>query len=275
MTTITLLSWNVNGARAAHRTGFLPWLAEATPDILCLQETRCDAEQLPAEMRQPPGYHAFWHGSARKKGYSGTALLTRSAPEAVRFGLGDPQFDDEGRTIVADYPDFTLINCYFPNGGRDHSRVPYKLAFYDAFLALCERLRAEGRPVIFCGDVNTAHREIDLARPRENRNTTGFLPEERAWMDRLVASGYVDTLRHFSPRPGGAVHLVAAIWRRARAEHRLAHRLFLRRGRGVAARGRCLHPARSARQRPLPRRPAPGCAGTGALSTFRRASHYL
>jgi exodeoxyribonuclease-3 len=203
MTTITLLSWNVNGARAAHRTGFLPWLAEATPDILCLQETRCDAEQLPAEMRQPPGYRAFWHGSARKKGYSGTALLTRSAPEAVRFGLGDPQFDDEGRTIIADYRNFTLINCYFPNGSRDHSRVPYKLAFYDAFLALCERLRAEGRPVIFCGDVNTAHREIDLARPRENRNTTGFLPEERAWMDRLVASGYVDTLRHFHPDLAG------------------------------------------------------------------------
>ena len=203
MTTITLLSWNVNGARAAHRTGFLPWLAEAAPDILCLQETRCDAEQLPAEMRQPPGYHAFWHGSARKKGYSGTALLTRSAPEAVRFGLGDPQFDDEGRTIVADYPDFTLINCYFPNGGRDHSRVPFKLAFYDAFLALCERLRAAGRPVVFCGDVNTAHHEIDLARPRENRNTTGFLPEERAWMDRLVASGYVDTLRHFHPELAG------------------------------------------------------------------------
>ena len=187
MTTITLLSWNVNGARAVHRAGFLPWLAEAAPDILCLQETRCDAEQLPAEMRQPPGYHAFWHGSARKKGYSGTALLTRSAPEAMRFGLGDPQFDDEGRTIVADYPDFTLINCYFPNGGRDHSRVPYKLAFYDAFLALCERLRAEGRPVIFCGDVNTAHREIDLARPRENRNTTGFLPG-RARLDGYVWS---------------------------------------------------------------------------------------
>ncbi len=127
-----------------------------------------------------PGYHAFWHGSERKKGYSGTALLPRRAPDAVQFGLGVPEFDDEGRTIVADYPDFTLINCYFPNGSRDHSRVPYKLAFYDAFLALCERLRGEGRPLVFCGDVNTAHREIDLARPKENRNTTGFLPEERS-----------------------------------------------------------------------------------------------
>ena len=241
MTTITLLSWNVNGARAIHRAGFLPWLAGAAPDILCLQETRCDAEQLPAEMRQPPGYQAFWHGSERKKGYSGTALLTRMPPESVRFGLGDPQFDDEGRTIVADYRDFTLINCYFPNGSRDHSRVPYKLAFYDAFLALCERLRAAGRPVIFCGDVNTAHREIDLARPRENRNTTGFLPEERAWMD---TAGRPRLCRHpppLPPRPRGPVHLVAAIRRRARAEHRLADRLFLRRGRGAAARGRSVH----------------------------------
>ncbi len=199
MTPITLLSWNLNGARAAYRTGFLSWLAEAAPDILCLQETRCDAEQLPAEMRQPPGYHTFWHGSERKKGYSGTALLTRTAPESVRFGLGDPRLDDEGRTIIADYRDFTLINCYFPNGSRDHSRVPFKLEFYDAFLVLCERLRGEGRPVIFCGDINTAHREIDLARPRDNLNTTGFLPEERAWMDQVILHGYVDTFRHLHP----------------------------------------------------------------------------
>lgn len=199
MTLLTLLSWNLNGARAAYRTGFLSWLADAAPDILCLQETRADADQLPAEMRQPAGYHAFWHGSERKKGYSGTALLSRRAPDAVQFGLGVPEFDDEGRTIVAHYPDFTLINCYFPNGSRDHSRVPYKLAFYDAFLALCERLRGEGRLLVFCGDVNTAHHEIDLARPKENQNTTGFLLEERAWMDRLVAHGYVDTFRRLYP----------------------------------------------------------------------------
>ncbi len=203
MPTLTLLSWNINGARAAHRAGFLPWLAEAAPDILCLQETRADPEQLPDELRHPAGYHAFWHGSERKKGYSGTALLTRPRPNAVTFGLGVPEFDDEGRTIVADYPDFTLINCYFPNGSRDHSRVPYKMAFYDAFLALCERLREAGKPVIFCGDVNTAHREIDLARPRDNQNTTGFLPEERAWMDRLVEHGYVDTFRHCYPDRAG------------------------------------------------------------------------
>ena len=199
MPTLTLLSWNINGARAVHRAGFLDWLAQTAPDILCLQETRADADQLPAGLREPAGYHAFWHGSERKKGYSGTALLTRIAPDAVRFGLGDARFDDEGRTIIADFPDFTLINCYFPNGSRDHSRVPYKLAFYEAFLAVCERLRAEGRPVIFCGDVNTAHQEIDLARPKENQNTTGFLRKERDWLDEVTARGYVDTFRHFHP----------------------------------------------------------------------------
>jgi exodeoxyribonuclease-3 len=196
---ITLLSWNVNGIRAAYRKGFLDWLEQARPDILGLQETRAEAEQLPWDLRQPLDYHSYWNPSLRKRGYSGTGLLTREEPLDVVFGLGVPEFDQEGRTIVAHYPDFTLVNCYFPNGSRDHSRVPFKLAFYDAFLAMVERLRGEGRQVIFCGDVNTAHKEIDLTHPRSNRNTTGFLPEERAWLDRVVAAGYVDTFRHFHP----------------------------------------------------------------------------
>jgi len=198
-TTTTLLSWNVNGIRAAHRKGFLEWLAQAAPDILCLQETRAEESQLPAILAQPAGYRVFWNPSRSRKGYSGTALLTRSEPLSVQFGLGIEEFDQEGRTMIAQYPGFTLINCYFPNGGRDHRRVPFKLAFYDAFLDKCERLRAQGQAVIFCGDVNTAHREIDLAHPRANQNTTGFLPEERAWIDRVVEAGYVDTFRHFHP----------------------------------------------------------------------------
>jgi len=197
--TITLLSWNVNGARAIHKKGFLDWLTDAAPDILCLQETRAEETQLPAGMAQPTGYRGFWNGSRRKKGYSGTALLTKPEPLDVQFGLGIAKFDQEGRTIVARYPTFTLVNCYFPNGGRDHKRVPFKLAFYDAFLDRCEQMRAQGQAVVFCGDVNTAHQEIDLARPKANRNTTGFLPEERAWLDRVVAAGYVDTFRHFHP----------------------------------------------------------------------------
>ena len=197
--TITLLSWNVNGIRAAHRKGFLDWMSESAPDILCLQETRAEEHQLPAKLAQPQGYQGFWNPSRRKKGYSGTGLLTQREPLAVEFGLGVEEFDQEGRTLTARYPTFTLINCYFPNGGRDHRRVPFKLDFYAAFMKRCERLRAQGQAVIFCGDVNTAHREIDLARPQSNQNTTGFLPEERAWIDQMVAAGYVDVFRHFYP----------------------------------------------------------------------------
>ena len=126
-------------------------------------------------------------------------FIIREAPLNVEMGLGIEEFDREGRTIIAEYSDFVLLNSYFPNGSRDHNRVPYKLAFYDAFLDKCEALRAAGKRVIFCGDVNTAHREIDLARPKENQNVTGFLPEERAWLDKIISLGYVDTFRHFYP----------------------------------------------------------------------------
>jgi exodeoxyribonuclease-3 len=196
---VTMLSWNVNGVRAAHRKGFLDWLAQATPDILCLQETRVEEAQLPAALAQPDGYHAYWNSSRRKKGYSGTAILTRTEPLDVQFGLGVEEFDQEGRTIVAQYPDFTLLNCYFPNGGRDLKRLPFKMAFYDAFLARCEQLRRQGHAVIFCGDVNTAHKEIDLAHPKGNETHTGFLPQERAWIDQVIEAGYTDTFRYFYP----------------------------------------------------------------------------
>jgi exodeoxyribonuclease III len=198
MTILRLISWNINGARAIHKAGFLDWLADATPDIMCLQETRATEAQLPPDLAQPASYRGYWHACERKKGYSGTGLLTRIEPAGVSYGIGRPEFDDEGRTMVATYPWFTLINCYFPNGGRDHDRLAYKLAFYDAFLEYTEALRGEGRELVICGDVNTAHREIDLARPKANRNTTGFLPEERAWMDRFVAAGYVDTFRRLN-----------------------------------------------------------------------------
>lgn len=197
--TLTLLSWNVNGIRAVAKKGFTDWLAGATPDILCLQETRAEEHQAPADIRDHPGYHTYWNPSKARKGYSGTGLLTREEPVAVEHDLGVEEFDQEGRTLIAEYPSFVLLNCYFPNGGRGNDRVPFKLAFYAAFLEKCEALRAAGRTVIFCGDVNTAHREIDLARPKENQTTTGFLPEERAWMDRFIAAGYVDTFRLHHP----------------------------------------------------------------------------
>lgn len=198
-TTQTLLSWNVNGIRAVAKKGFADWLAEAAPDILCLQETRAEAHQVPAEIRDHAGYHTYWNHSKARKGYSGTGLLTREEPINIEHDLGVEEFDQEGRTLIAEYPSFVLLNCYFPNGGRGNGRVPFKLDFYQAFLDKCEAFRAAGKTVIFCGDVNTAHREIDLARPKENQTTTGFLPEEREWMDRFVAAGYVDTFRLHYP----------------------------------------------------------------------------
>jgi exodeoxyribonuclease-3 len=195
---LQLYSWNVNGIRAAERKGFLNWLRETQPDILCVQETKAHPDQLEPDLVQPEGYYAYW-ASAERKGYSGVALFSRDEPKSIELGLGIAEYDIEGRTIVADYDDFVLIAAYFPNGSRDHSRVPFKMAYKDAFLDFCNRLREDGRAVIFCGDVNTAHREIDLARPKENEKTTGFLPEERAWIDKVVAQGYIDTFRSLNP----------------------------------------------------------------------------
>lgn len=200
---LTLYSWNVNGLRAAGRKGFLDWLAAAQPDIIGLQETKCRPEQLDDGLRTPPGYHAFY-ASAERPGYSGVALYSRREPLSVTDGLGIPEFDREGRTLVADFGDFVLINAYFPNGSRDHSRVPFKMAYKAAFLDSVDTLRAAGRSVVFCGDVNTSHREIDLARPRQNQATTGFLPEERAWLDQVIGKGYVDTFRALYPDTAGA-----------------------------------------------------------------------
>lgn len=199
---LQLYSWNVNGLRAAHRKGFLEWLAAVRPDVLGVQETKCHPEQLDDELRAPPGYHTFW-ASAERKGYSGVALYTRVPPNRVQIGLGIPDYDREGRTIVAEYDNFVLIVAYFPNGSRDHSRVPFKMAYKADFLAYCNGLRAAGKQVVFCGDVNTAHREIDLARPRQNQKTTGFLPVERAWLDEIVEQGWLDTFRALHPNEAG------------------------------------------------------------------------
>ncbi len=194
-----LYSWNVNGIRAAQSKGLMEWFHATQPDVLCIQETKAEPDQLEEAVRQPEGYYTYWAWSTAKKGYSGVALYTRSEPQTVQIGLGIAEFDAEGRTIVADYGDFVFIGAYFPNGSRDHSRVPFKMAYKAAFLTFCEGLRAQGRAVVFCGDVNTAHMPVDLARPDENQNTTGFLPEERAWIDDVVGKGYVDTFRALHP----------------------------------------------------------------------------
>lgn len=198
-----LFSWNVNGVRAAQKKGFLEWLHQERPDVLAIQETKCQPDQLDPELRQPDGYHAYW-AYAQRKGYSGVALFTVQEPRSVQIGLGIPEYDQEGRTIIADYGDFTLLAAYFPNGSRDHSRVPFKMAYKRDFLTFCNDLVTAGKSVIFCGDITTAHREIDLARPKQNQNTTGFLPEERAWIDEVISQGYVDTFRSLHPEREGA-----------------------------------------------------------------------
>jgi exodeoxyribonuclease-3 len=195
---LKLTSWNVNGIRATIKKGFFDWLAQDQPDILGLQETKISAEQLTPDMLAPQGYHTYW-SHANKKGYSGTAIFTKEKPIAVTEGLGIPEWDDEGRTLIAEYPEFVLYNIYYPNGGRGDDRLRYKLGFYDAFLEHIEGMRKQGKKVIACGDFNTAHHPIDLARPKENENVSGFMPIERAWLDKFVAHGYVDTFRHFYP----------------------------------------------------------------------------
>ena len=196
-----LISWNVNGIRAAARGGFSDWFSSYQPDVLCLQETKAHPEQIPTELAQPEGYHSEWH-SARKKGYSGVATFSKIEPDKSRTGIGDPKFDDEGRLIETHYKEFVLLNGYFPNGQRDLGRVPYKLEFSDSVLARAEVLRGQGKNVVICGDYNTAHKEIDLRHPKANEKNTGFLPVERAWIDKFIAHGYVDTFRAFNTEGG-------------------------------------------------------------------------
>jgi exodeoxyribonuclease-3 len=193
-----LVSWNVNGIRSAIRNGFWEWLDATTPDVVCLQETRIHPEQLTGRMRNPPGYAAFWHAGERK-GYSGVATFCREDPTTVWEGFGRPDLDSEGRILTTEHSDFTLLNVYFPNGRRGHERVAYKLDFYDALLDHCTSLRAQGRSVIVCGDYNTAHQPIDLARPKQNEKTSGFLPEEREAFGRWLDRGFVDVYRWLHP----------------------------------------------------------------------------
>lgn len=214
-----ICSWNVNGLRATLKTGDLQkWLADRQPDVVGMQEVKATPEQTDQSAWRDLGYEAAWH-PAEKPGYSGALLLYRKAPDAIRLGIGIPEYDAEGRVIEADYPGFTLLTAYFPNGGKKGGdRLPFKLAFYEAFLARVNALRAAGRPVVFMGDLNTAHTEADVARPDEAVKGTGFLPEERAWLDRYVAEGYMDTFRVLNPEARDAYSYWDA-WRDRRARN--------------------------------------------------------
>ncbi|PIR83011.1 exodeoxyribonuclease III [Candidatus Kaiserbacteria bacterium CG10_big_fil_rev_8_21_14_0_10_56_12] len=194
-----LVSWNVNGLRSLAKGEYWEkFLREMKPDIFCLQETKANPDQLTKQFLSPAGYTAFFSSCQIKKGYSGVALYSKIEPLSVIYGMGIKEFDQEGRIIGAEYDDFWLLNAYFPNGGQGPHRLDYKMRFYDAFLTFAEKLR-EDKPVIFCGDINTAHEEIDLARPKENEENTGFLPEERAWVDEVIDFGYIDSFRHLHP----------------------------------------------------------------------------
>ncbi len=198
---ITIVSWNVNGLRAAGRKGFSEWIGKGEYDIVCIQETKLqNVDQLSDELQGPDGYMGYFHCATEKKGYSGTAIYTKEEPRTVRTHFGDDSLlSKEGRVIEMEFPEFVLLNIYFPNGGQGEERLRFKLRFYDEFLSHVSALVAEGKRVVFCGDVNTAHDEIDLARPKENEKHTGFLRIERDWMDRLAPAGFVDTFRALHP----------------------------------------------------------------------------
>ena len=195
-----LVSWNVNGLRACMGKGFSDFLEREAPEVICLQETKMQKEQADFDF---PGYYEYWNSAVNRKGYSGTAVFSRKEPLEVTWGMGLPEFDEEGRVIAARYQDFTLVTVYTPNSQRDLVRIDYRMAFEDAFRDYLARLR-EQQPVIVCGDMNVAHRPIDLKNAKSNVGNAGFSYEERGKFSELLASGFVDTFRHFYPDLEGA-----------------------------------------------------------------------
>jgi exodeoxyribonuclease-3 len=189
---------NVNGIRAFHKKGAFAELVSLNADIIGIQETKAVEDQLSGELTSPSGYHAYFDSATERKGYSGVAVYTKVEPEKVVRGLGITEMDHEGRLLQLHFKDFIFVTCYFPNGGRDEEHFQFKLRYYKEFLKLMKQLE-KSKPVIFCGDLNVAHREIDLARPKENANQIGFLPVERAWVDEVVSEGFLDTFRTLHP----------------------------------------------------------------------------
>jgi exodeoxyribonuclease-3 len=193
-----IITWNINGLRAALGKDALKWIWKQQPDVLCLQEIKVRPEQLKEEQRAFPGYEVIWN-PAERLGYSGVATLLRNPCLELCLGMEAPLFDIEGRLISTLHPGFRLLNVYFPSGQRGRDRVDYKLDFYAHLLALCDRLHAAGEKIVITGDFNTAHQPIDLKNPRQNQKTSGFLPEERAWVQKFLDHGFVDIYRHLYP----------------------------------------------------------------------------
>ena len=189
-----LISWNVNGLRACRDKGFMDFFKEVDADVFCLQETKLQAGQIELEL---PGYHQYWN-YAEKKGYSGTAIFTKQEPISVRYGIGVEEHDHEGRVITAEFADFYVVTVYTPNSQRELTRLAYRMQWEEAFLQYLKKLE-ETKPVIFCGDLNVAHKEIDLKNPKSNRKNAGFTDEERACFTKVVENGFIDTFRYFYP----------------------------------------------------------------------------
>lgn len=197
---VNIFSWNVNGIRAIQNKGFMKWFENHGGDIICLQETKAQPEQIEDSLKNISGFKSHWF-SAQKKGYSSVALYSKIDPFNVKHGFDNPLYDCEGRVIIAEYEKFVLANVYFPNGGRGPERVKYKLDFYDELFFYLEKNYRDRKGVIVVGDFNTAHKEIDIAQPQKYARSTGFLPEEREWIDRLINLGYVDVFRKFNQQP--------------------------------------------------------------------------
>ncbi|MBT3408296.1 exodeoxyribonuclease III [Candidatus Woesearchaeota archaeon] len=195
-----IISWNVNGIRAIEKKGFFEWLHKESPDVLCIQETKADKSQLSETILNQQGYESHWSSCRIKKGYSGVAVYTKIKPNKIEYGIGIEEFDQEGRFIILHFDAYILFNIYFPNGSSGNKRVPYKMSFYDAFYKHCQTLLNEGKKIIVTGDVNTAHTEIDLSRPKNNEKNTGFLPEEREWVSKFIELGFIDTFRMFNEK---------------------------------------------------------------------------
>ena len=195
-----IYSFNVNGIRAWERKGMYDWFINLNPEILCLQETKAHKEQLSEALQKPNGYFSYFNSAQNKKGYSGVCIYTKKEPEKVIYGLGKPGLDQEGRQITLIYKNFILINCYFPNGGGPKERLEYKLKYFEEFLKFLKKLEKKNKKIIFCGDINIAHKEIDLKRPKENEKSVGFLPVERAILDKYEKDNFIDTFRFLHPK---------------------------------------------------------------------------
>lgn len=218
MNPMRLASWNVNGIRPTLKRGELgDWLASSAPDVVGFQEVKATPDQVDGQVWESLGYEAWWH-PAERPGYSGALLLSRVQPRSVQLGLGFPDIDSEGRVIMAEFDSFTLLTAYFPNSGKRGARLDFKNQFCESILSVVNDLRARGMPTVFMGDLNIAHREVDLARPKENVGSAGWLPEERAWMDRFLEEGWIDTFRSRNPDTEGA-YTYWEPWRERRARN--------------------------------------------------------